>query len=195
MPTEYKLANATFKSMGRMQELVDAEAAQGWVVHAAGPFYIFLGRDPDIQRQHQVARVLFHDTDWVIRLANERAAQGWTLAALGPSFAFFTRPKSSVEPTSLRYHARSIGLLTPGGIRTLLQKEGRDGWIVRAMTAGSALFEKPSSGANTIDHALDGTLLRTAGMTERLLNERAAGGWRLTCASRLFLAFAKAVEE
>lgn len=195
MAIEYKLVNSSFKSMGRMQDLVDQEAGDGWVVHASGPFYVFLGREAGVKRAHQVARVLFHDTDWVIRLADERAREGWTLSALGPSFAFFTRPPETTEPVALRYHARGIGLMTPGGIRSLLQKEGRDGWKVRGMTANSALFEKPSSGANPVEHVLDGTLLRTSGMTARLLAERGEAGWHLTCASRLFLAFAREIVE
>ena len=195
MGIEYKLLNAAFKSLGGMQSQLEQEAAQGWSVQAAGPFYVFLARDGGPEREQQVARVLFHDTDWAIRLAQERAAEGWTLAALGPSFAFFSRPKGSTVPTTLRWHGRPIGLMTPGGIRTLLTSEGRDGWTVRAMTTSAALFEKPSSGANPVEHTLDGTLLRTAGMTERLLEERAAAGWRLACAGRLFLAFSREVPE
>ena len=195
MAIEYQLINTTFKSRGRLQEIVDTAAGDGWVVHASGPFYMFLGREAGVKRDHQVARVLLHDTSWVIKLADDRAKEGWTLSALGPSFAFFTRPPAPVETPLLRYHARGIALLTPGGIRALLHKEGRDGWKVRAMTAGNALLEKPSSGANPVEHVLDGTLLRTAGMTERLLQERAAAGWRLTCASRLFLAFAREIVD
>jgi len=197
MAIEYKLVNAAFKSLVRMQQQVDEEAAEGWVVEGAGPFYVFLAREKGVERDHQVARVLFHDTDWAIRLAQERAQEGWRMVALGPTFAVFTRPRvrGPEDAPPLRYRARGIGLMTPGGLRTLLAAEGRDGWKVRAMTTGAALFEKPSAGANPVEHALDGTLLRTAGMTERLLEERAAEGWRLACASRLFLAFAREAEE
>lgn len=195
MAIEYKLINTTFSSLSGLQGRVNQEAGDGWVVQASGPFYMFLGREAGLTREHQVARVLFSDTDWVIRFANEHAKEGWSLSALGPSYAFFTRPRGAVEPVEMRWRARGIGLLTPGGIRELLRKEGRDGWKVRGMTAGSAVFEKPTSGANPVEHLLEGTLLKTAGMVERLCAERGAEGWRLACASRLFLAFAREIAD
>lgn len=195
MAIEYKLINTAFKTWGGMQAQVDLDARDGWVVCASGPFYTFQAREPGMQCEHHVARVLFADASWIIKLADEHAKVGWILSALGPSYAFFARPAGATEPTSLRYKGRGISLLTPGGIRALLQKEGRDGWKVRGMSAGSALFEKPSSGANPVEHVLDGTLLRTAGMVERLLVERSQAGWRLTCASRLFLSFAREIVD
>lgn len=193
MAIEYKLINSSFKSVGRMQQQIDLEAIDGWVVHASGPFYTVLGREPGVKRQHQVARVLFHDFDWAIRLIDERAKEGWTLAALGPNFAFFARVPDSQAPSDLRHHERSIGMMTPGALRELLKKEGHDGWTLRAMTTSHALFAKPSSGANVVEHELEAILLRTAAMTERLLAEKAEAGWRVACASRLFIAFSREI--
>lgn len=193
MAIAYKLTNATFKSIGQLQALLEQEARDGWTIQGAGPFYLFMAREAGPPREVQVARVLLATMDFSRKLAEHQAQQGWALAALGPSHVYFVREPGKAEPLPLRYRSRSIALMTPGGVRDLLQKEGRDGWTARALTAGSALLSKPSAGAEPIEHALDGTLLRTAGMTQRLLEERAAQGWRVACVSRLFVVFYRAV--
>jgi hypothetical protein len=195
MTIEYRMVNAAFRSLGALQKMVDEEAAGGRVVHGAGPFYIFLGREPGVPRTHQVARVLFRSAQWTHSLADNEARSGWTLATVGPSFAVFTKPPGEVEPAPVRYRVRDIALMTPGGIKALLDREGRDGWMVRGLTAGAAVLVKPTAGADPVVHELEGTLLRTAGMTQRLLDERAAAGWRLACASRLFLVFSRLAPE
>jgi hypothetical protein len=191
MPTEYRMINATFRSLVWLQAMLDEEGQAGWTAHAHGAFYLFLGRDGERPQEHRVARVLFHSSDWAQRLAELQAQEGWFLTALGPGFVYFAREKDAAGPAPVRYRTRTIALMTPGGIRALLEREGRDGWTVRGLTAGAAMFSKPTAGADPVEHALDATLLRTAGTTQQLLDERAREGWRLTCASRLFLAFAR----
>lgn len=193
MPFEYKLVNVAFRSLARVGGVLDEEGRAGWEIHGAGPFYMFLARQDDRPRTHQVAPILFKSADAALKLVEEQTARGWRFAALSPSQIFFTKALEADAALAPAYWQDSIALMTPGAIRQRLRTAGEGGWSLRALTSSHALYERVKDGPAVIQHELDGVALRTAGMVASLVEERAREGWRVACASRLFLAFTRPV--
>lgn len=191
MPFEYKLINVAFRSIARVSGILDEEGRGGWEIHGAGPFYLFVARQDGQPRAHQVAPILFKSADAALKLIEEQTAQGWRFAALSPSQIFFTKALDPDPALAPAYWQESIALMTPGAIRQRLRTVGEGGWSLRALTASHALYERFKGGPAVVQHELDGVALRTAGMVAALVEERAREGWRVACASRLFLAFTR----
>ena len=191
MNYEYKLVNVAFRSIARITALLEEEGKGGWEIHGAGPFYMFFGRTDQTPRTHQVAPILFKTADAALKLIEEQTAQGWRFAALSPSQIFFTKALDPDPALAPAYWQESIALMTPGAIRLRLGTVGEGGWALRALTASHALYERTKGGPAKVDHVLEGVGLRTAGMVQALVEERAREGWRVACASRLFLAFTR----
>lgn len=192
MSYEYKLENMAFKSVARVAAALEPEGQAGWEIHGAGPFYMFLARQDKLPRQHQVAPILFKAADAALKLVEEQTANGWRFASLSPSQIFFTRALDPDPAHAPAYFQESISLMTPGAIRQRMRTVGAEGWALRALTGSHALYERTKGSTAAVEHVLEGVLLRTAGMVQTLVEERAREGWRVACASRLFIAFTRA---